>query len=89
MVLRQAVFHFKLECVSSIFPGSAKAVTFLITRDRQKSKAFYHEILGFNMTAEDHFAAVFDLNGTMLRISTVKDFKAQPHTVLGWEVEIT
>jgi catechol 2,3-dioxygenase-like lactoylglutathione lyase family enzyme len=39
------------------------------------------------MISEDPFAVVFDLNGTMLRISTVEDFKAQPHTVLGWEVE--
>jgi catechol 2,3-dioxygenase-like lactoylglutathione lyase family enzyme len=72
--------------MSSIFPGSAKAMTFIITRDRERSKAFYHGVLGFKMTSEDPFAAVFDLNGTMLRISTVKDFKAQAHTVLGWEV---
>lgn len=73
--------------MSSIFPGSAKAVTFLVTSDRQRCKAFYREILGFSMISEDPFAVVFDLNGTMLRISTVEDFKAQPHTVLGWEVE--
>ncbi len=32
------------------------------------------------------FAAVFDLNGTMLRISTVETHQAGPSTVLGWDV---
>jgi catechol 2,3-dioxygenase-like lactoylglutathione lyase family enzyme len=68
------------------FPHSAKAMTFIVTRDREKSKAFYRDVLGFNMSHEDPFAAVFDLNGTTLRISTVADFRAQAHTVLGWEV---
>jgi len=72
--------------MTDTFPGSAKAMTFIVTRDRERSKAFYRDILGFRMTAEDGFAAVFDLNGTTLRISTVPDFKPQPHTVLGWEV---
>jgi hypothetical protein len=35
---------------------------------------------------EDGFAVVFDLNGTMLRISEVSNFQPQVHTVLGWEV---
>ncbi len=67
-------------------PASAKAVTFVVTRDRQKAIAFYRDTLGFPLTEENDFAAVFDLNGTMLRVSTVKDHQAQQHTVLGWEV---
>lgn len=64
----------------------AKAMAFIVTRDRDRAKAFYGNVLGFNLTHEDGFAAVFDMNGTMLRISTVKDHVAPPHTVLGWEV---
>jgi catechol 2,3-dioxygenase-like lactoylglutathione lyase family enzyme len=67
-------------------PPSAKAITFIVTTDREKAKAFYGGTLGFALTHEDDFAAVFDLNGTMLRISTVAGHMAQPHTVLGWEV---
>ncbi len=44
-------------------------------------------MLGFSLVSEDMFAAVFDLNGVMLRISTVETHQAGPHTVLGWEVE--
>jgi catechol 2,3-dioxygenase-like lactoylglutathione lyase family enzyme len=72
--------------MTQAFPHSAKAMTFIVTRDREKSKAFYRDILGFNMSYEDQFAAVFDLNGTSLRISSVPDFRPQAHTVLGWHV---
>jgi catechol 2,3-dioxygenase-like lactoylglutathione lyase family enzyme len=72
--------------MDSPFPGSAKAMTFIVTRDRAKSKAFYGGVLGFALAAEDDFAAVFDLNGTLLRISTVPNHVAAVHTVLGWEV---
>jgi catechol 2,3-dioxygenase-like lactoylglutathione lyase family enzyme len=68
------------------FPASAKPMSFIVTRDRAAAKKFYTDVLGFTYVHEDDFAAVFDMNGTMLRISTLKDFKAQQHTVLGWEV---
>jgi len=67
-------------------PPAAKAMTFILTRDRPKSIAFYRDVLGFALVSEDMFAAVFDLNGTMLRISTVETHQAGPSTVLGWDV---
>jgi catechol 2,3-dioxygenase-like lactoylglutathione lyase family enzyme len=72
--------------MSTNFPAAAKVMTFIVTRDRAVAKKFYGEILGFKQISEDDFAVVFDLNGTMLRISTVKDHAAPPHTVLGWQV---
>lgn len=69
------------------FPAGAKTMSFVITRDRAVAKKFYGETLGFKQTDEDDFAVVFDLNGVMLRISTVKDHKPAAHTVLGWEVK--
>jgi catechol 2,3-dioxygenase-like lactoylglutathione lyase family enzyme len=64
-----------------------KPMSFIVTRDRAKAKAFYGDVLGFSLTGEDDFAAVFDMNGTMLRISTVRDYSPAAHTVLGWEVQ--
>jgi len=61
-------------------------MSFIVTRDRAKAKGFYGGVLGFSLASEDEFAAVFDMNGTMLRISTVKDHSPPGHTVLGWEV---
>jgi catechol 2,3-dioxygenase-like lactoylglutathione lyase family enzyme len=68
------------------FPAAAKVMTFIVTRDRAVAKKFYGETLGFRQVSEDDFAVVFDLNGTMLRISTVKDHAPPQHTVLGWDV---
>src|ERR1700744_1354331 len=65
---------------------AAKAITFILTRDRAASIAFYRDVLGFPLVGEDMFAAVFDLNGVMLRISTVETHQATPSTVLGWDV---
>lgn len=69
------------------FPASAKTMSFIIARDLERAKKFYSETLGFRQTGEDPFAAVFDLNGVMLRITPIKDHQPSPHTVLGWEVE--
>jgi catechol 2,3-dioxygenase-like lactoylglutathione lyase family enzyme len=68
------------------FPTAAKAMCFIVTADRAAAKKFYGEILGFRQTGEDEYAVVYDLNGTMLRISTVAEHRGEPHTVLGWEV---
>ena len=68
------------------FPAAAKAMTFIVTRNRAAAKAFYGDTLGFNEISEDDYAVVFDLNGIMLRISTVEQHAASDHTVLGWEV---
>ena len=67
-------------------PVSANVVAFICTFNRERSKAFYGGTLGFTLTHEDDFAAVFDLNGTMLRVSEAPDFKPADHTVLGWVV---
>jgi catechol 2,3-dioxygenase-like lactoylglutathione lyase family enzyme len=75
-----------MSSMSTSLPPSAKAITFIVTRDRALSKQFYGDTLGFKQTHEDTFAVVFDLNGTMLRISTVPEHEAPMHTVLGWDI---
>jgi catechol 2,3-dioxygenase-like lactoylglutathione lyase family enzyme len=80
------IFGGNIAAMSDAFPSGAKAATFIITRDRAVAKKFYGETLGFKQVHEDNFAVVFDLNGTKLRISTLKDHQPQKFTVLGWEV---
>ena len=36
--------------------------------------------------SEDRFALVLDANGTMLRVTSVQNFKPQQFTILGWDV---
>lgn len=66
--------------------ANAKAACLVCVTDRARAKKFYGETLGLPLKHEDDFAAVFDSNGTTLRVSLARDFKPQPFTVLGWEV---
>jgi catechol 2,3-dioxygenase-like lactoylglutathione lyase family enzyme len=66
--------------------GNEKIATFVSARDRNTAKKFYGDVLGLKLMHEDDYAAVFDANGTALRISIVKDLVPQKFTVLGWNV---
>jgi catechol 2,3-dioxygenase-like lactoylglutathione lyase family enzyme len=65
---------------------AAAPVTFVGTPDHKRAKDWYRDTLGLKLVSVDDFAAVFDLAGTMLRLSTIPDWKPHPHTVLGWIV---
>jgi len=67
--------------------SQSKPVTFIMTSDRTKSKAFYQDVMGLEFDFEDGFAAVFKLFGAILRITEMKSFVAASHSVLGWDVE--
>jgi catechol 2,3-dioxygenase-like lactoylglutathione lyase family enzyme len=66
--------------------GSAKIIAFLATRDAGRAKAFFRDTLGLPLVSEDPFALVFDVHGTMLRVTPVKEVAAAKYTVLGWQV---
>jgi len=66
--------------------ASAEAIVFIHTRDRIAAKAFYGGTLGFELTSDDAFASVFDMNGVRLRITQIDDHIPHAHPVLGWEV---
>lgn len=65
---------------------NAKVMTFVGTRDAAKARAFYRDTLGLTLVEENSFALVFDSNGTMLRVTNVRELNPAPYTVLGWEV---
>lgn len=68
--------------------GESKLVAFVPTTDPARARRFYEEVLGLRLVADDApFALVFDANGTMLRVTSVREHVAAPFTVLGWEVE--
>ena len=64
--------------------ATSAAITFIGTPDHRRALAWYRDTLGLKLVDVDNFAAVFDLAGTMLRLTTIPDWKAHPHTVLGW-----
>lgn len=61
-------------------------IGFIPTKDKNKAKLFFADALQLHFVADDGFALVFDANGTMLRVVTVKEFTPLPFTLLGWEV---
>lgn len=68
---------------------SADVIAFVPTRDPARARAFYENTLGLKFVSDDQFAQVFDANGVTIRIaniSSVKEFKPAPFTILGWEV---
>jgi catechol 2,3-dioxygenase-like lactoylglutathione lyase family enzyme len=67
--------------------GSSKIVAFAGVANADRARAFYRDTLGLRLVSEDGFALAFDANGTMLRVSLVREVVAAPYTVLGWEVD--
>jgi len=67
-----------------------KLVAFVPSRDPRRAKSFFIDVLGLRVISEDPFAVVFDSNGITVRlvdVSSVKDFKPAPFTILGWSVK--
>jgi catechol 2,3-dioxygenase-like lactoylglutathione lyase family enzyme len=61
-------------------------MAFVATRDPSRARSFYGDALGLRLVSEDRFALVFDVHGTMLRVTTVHELAPAKYTVLGWEV---
>ena len=64
-----------------------KLKAFIPTVDPDKAKRFYVNLLGFTLLSEDYYGMELELNGSLLRIATVEQFKPHPFTVLGLEVD--
>lgn len=66
--------------------ADAELIAFVPTVDLGRSVGFYQEVLGLRLLEETPQAAVFAVNGTMLRVSVVAQVVPQPFTTLGWRV---
>src|ERR1041385_1663902 len=67
--------------------GRQHLIAFIATRDPNRAKKFYGDTLGLDLVSDEApFALVFDANGTMLRVTPVKDLSPPGYTVLGWQV---
>lgn len=66
---------------------NAKPVVIIATRDRKISAPFYRDTLGLPLVSEDPYAAVFQLNGAVMRLSTIENWAPHGHTVFGFEVD--
>jgi catechol 2,3-dioxygenase-like lactoylglutathione lyase family enzyme len=62
-------------------------VAFINVTDRQRALDFYCETLGFTHRSADEHGDFVELDGALLRITELADWKAIPHPVLGWNVD--
>jgi catechol 2,3-dioxygenase-like lactoylglutathione lyase family enzyme len=68
--------------------SSDKIIAFVPTRDPEKARAFYVDVLGLSFVKDDGFATVLTANGNMVRVvRTGAEFKPAQFTLLGWEVQ--
>jgi catechol 2,3-dioxygenase-like lactoylglutathione lyase family enzyme len=65
--------------------GSTNIIAFVATKDAEKAKAFYVDVLGLRFIKDDGFAMVLDANGIMVRVARAQ-FTPAPFTILGWQV---
>lgn len=62
-------------------------VSFVPITDGPKAIAFYRDLLGLTLVEDQApFALVFDLKGTVFRVTFVGEFTPQKFTILGWQV---
>ena len=66
--------------------ANKKLKAFVPTINQGKAKHFYKDLLGLALLSQDNYALEFDANGTLLRVSTVRELNPHPFTVLGWKV---
>ncbi|HEY1739955.1 MAG TPA: VOC family protein [Acidimicrobiia bacterium] len=64
----------------------ATYVGFIPVRDAAVAKSFYEGVLELEVLDDSPFALVVDAHGTVVRVTPVGEFTAQPFTVAGWNV---
>jgi catechol 2,3-dioxygenase-like lactoylglutathione lyase family enzyme len=64
----------------------AALVAFAATADLERSHAFYGGLLGLERVEASGFANAYDVAGTHLRVTLVRQVAVAPYTVLGFRV---
>lgn len=64
-----------------------KPILFAATANAERARNFYSNVLGLTFVADEPFALVFDVAGTMLRLQKVEHHTPPPYTVLGWQTD--
>jgi catechol 2,3-dioxygenase-like lactoylglutathione lyase family enzyme len=65
---------------------SGTPVAFVNVSNRDRALAFYCDTLGLELRSSDGFGDFIQLDGGLMRLTVLPDFKPGPHPVLGWHV---
>jgi catechol 2,3-dioxygenase-like lactoylglutathione lyase family enzyme len=66
--------------------GAGTIMAFVATTDAARARAFYVDVLGLRLVADEAFALVLDSGGVAVRVQKVAKMTPSPYTVLGWSV---
>jgi catechol 2,3-dioxygenase-like lactoylglutathione lyase family enzyme len=66
--------------------STSPVMAFVATANAPRAIEFYRDTLELKFIADEPYAAVFDANGTMLRVQKVEALTPAGHTALGWRV---
>jgi catechol 2,3-dioxygenase-like lactoylglutathione lyase family enzyme len=61
-------------------------MVFSATTRPAEALAFYRDVLGLRLIADEPYAIVFDCHGIMLRVQRTRQHTPAGHTLLGWKV---
>lgn len=61
--------------------GSSDIIAFSWSTDLARAREFYEHALGLRCIEQNEFACVFDVNGTMLRVTAVPEVAKPGYTV--------
>ena len=67
--------------------GTSEVIAFAAAADLDRAREFYEGTLGLALVEQNPFACVFDVSGTMLRVTAVGEVATPGYTVLGWRVD--
>ena len=62
-------------------------IAFAAAKDLDRAREFYQGTLGLPLVDQNPFACVFDVCGTMLRVTAVAQVSTPGYTILGWRVD--
>jgi catechol 2,3-dioxygenase-like lactoylglutathione lyase family enzyme len=65
---------------------TSDVIAFVSATDLDRGRDFYENTLGLRLIEQGRYACVFDVNGTMLRLTAAARVATPGYTVLGWRV---
>ncbi|MCR5875049.1 VOC family protein [Phenylobacterium sp. J426] len=65
---------------------SGVPVSFINVSERERALAFYTGTLGLAVRSSDAFGDFLAVDGGLIRLTALPDYKAGPHPVFGWNV---
>jgi predicted enzyme related to lactoylglutathione lyase len=66
---------------------SGTPVAFIHLSDRQRGLDFYGQTLGLKLRSSDGFGDFLEVEGALIRLTALPDYKAGAHPVFGWHVD--